>query len=979
MKIQVLVLTGVLLSLSHRAHAVERTCAAGQVWDANAGKCVAQPQRNCAHGFTWNPSKGACVKKREARKASPEEIFYQAIDQFEGKTKGASAEKGVQLLQQSCTQKFASACTVLGFVYLNGRGVPADPQKALESYSAGCELGDDDGCIGAADVHSRGLLGQVDHASAIPLLDKACTRGSGRACVLLAEKYAGALGTQKDDDKAAALYTQAFAALVNQCPGDSTACYQLGNLYTNGQGTKVNNEAAFEAYQLGCDGGSGDSCYELARAYYNGTGVKQDQPQAIKVLQRACRQYDSALACHDAVVTAEDMKDVLTGDEMIELATRACYLDARQCEAIGHMYGTGTAVAEDQNQAAQFYETACNAGSAVSCDAMGYRAAEGSGTAKDGQAAIKYWDRACQSDNSDGCTAAGKAYTAGEIIGKDESRAFEYFRLGCLRGSGEACAYGGDALAGGTDGSGYKHADQALMYYDEGCKNSWFPACTIAGDAYRDGTGTHADPRTAADRYTTGCEGNDQYLSAQACESLGRMRYLGQGGAKDIGQALIAFSRACKYGRGSTCYFLDGLAREGNYGDDAKQLVSSTLEESCSAQDPVEDACVALASLLADGGYSIAKNAHRSFELVQASCGRGAQAACLAVAAAYAAGTGVPADAAKATQMYDELCDKGAAAACVRLGLLYSDQGKKDRALQMYQRACDDGLGEGCNQVGFAQYTAQGTRWDVGAAAKSYQKACELGDATGCSNVGELYDYGIAFAKDPAKAFEYYGKGCTPSDDIGCGRLARFYATGTGGAKKDVDRAIKEYRRACGADYATPDACRELAELLQSSGKGNASEVAQLTQKAFDRAKELSKGNPFYQYVLGTYYRDGVATVRDGKKAGELFVAACDGYDPLGCLAAGHLLSGEGGLVPPDHERAIVELDRACAAQVKEACDLSASQKGGKNGVPLSGAKAKGGCGCRSSDGASGYALLIVLTALGFRSRRRSSRLRSIA
>jgi TPR repeat protein len=970
MKLPALVVTGVLLSLSHRAHAVERTCAAGQVWDATAGKCVKQAQRNCARGFTWNPSKGACVKKREARKASPEEIFYQAIDQFEGKTKGASAEKGALLLQQSCAQKFASACTVLGFVYLNGRGVPADAQKALEAYSAACELGDDDGCIGAADVHSRGLLGQVDHASAIPLLDKACTRGSGRACVLLAEKYAGALGTQKDDDKAAALYAQAFTALVNQCPGDSTACYQLGNLYINGQGTKVNPESAFQAYQLGCDGGSGDSCYELARAYYNGTGVKQDQAQAIKVLQRACRQYDNALACHDAVVTAEAAKDVLTGDEMLELATRACYLDARQCEAIGHMYGTGTAVKEDQAQAAQYYQTACSAGSAVACVAMGYRTAEGSGTQKDGPAAIKLWDRACQGDNADGCLAAGKAYSEGELVGKDPSRSFEYFRLGCLRGSGEACAWGGDALAGGTDGTGYKHLDQALAFYDEGCKDGWFPACSIAGDAYRDGTGTKPDPRVAADRYTTGCAGNDQYLSAQACESLGRMRYLGQGGAKDVGQALIAFARACRFGRGGSCFYLDGLAREGNYGDDAKQLVTQTLEESCAAQDPVEDACVALSALLAEGGYAVTKDLPRSFQLIQTSCGRGAQSACLAVAAAYASGRGVAKDAGRAKDMYGSLCDKGAAEACVQLGSIYADEGKKDRALQLYQRACDDGLGAGCNEVGFAQYTAQGTRWDVAAAAKSYAKACELGDATGCSNVGELYDYGIAYPKDPAKAFEYYGKGCTPSDDAGCDRLARFYASGTGGAKKDVDRAIKEYRRACGPDDASPDGCSELAALLRATGKGQAAEIAQLTQKAFDRAKELSKGNPYYRYLLGTYYRDGVATVRDGAKASALFVAACDGYDPLGCLAAGRLLSGEGGLVPPDRERAIVELDRACAAQVKEACDLSATEKG-KGGVPLSGAKAKGGCGCRSSDGAPSGVLLIVAWVVMSRRRRR--------
>jgi TPR repeat protein len=959
----------VLLFLLSNPALAERTCAIGQVWDATLGKCMAQPQRNCARGTSWNPSAGACVKKRVARKSTPEETFDAAIDQLEGKVKGASAAKGAALLEKACTEKLAPACTVLGYVYLNGRGVAADAKRAEAAYAAGCELGDDDGCIGAADVHSRGLLGEVDHASAIPLLAKACARGSGRACVLLAEKYAGALGTAEDPAKARELYAKAFDALKNDCPKSGPSCYQLGTLYTEGKGTTADAQAAFQAFDAGCDAGSGDACYQLAVAYYNGNGVKADQPQAIAVLGRACRQYDNALACHDAVVTAEDMKDVMTPDQMIELATRACELDARQCEVLGHLHGTGTAFKEDQAEAARYYAISCNAGSALSCNAMGYRSAAGSGVTKDDAAAIAYWDRACDGDYGDGCLQAGKAYDAGEVIKQDHSRAFEYMRLGCVRGSAEACAWAGDLLSGGTDGTGYKKPDQALDYYEESCKSGWVTACSVAGDYYRDGTGTHLDPRKAAERYTRGCEGVDGNLAPSACESLGRLRYVGDGGAKDLAAALTSFARACKYGRGSTCYWLDQIAKEGALGADAKALVSSTLEDSCASKEPVEDACVALAGLLGRGGYAVAKNERRSFALIDASCKRGAEAACLAVADAYASGTGVVANADKAKEMYAGLCDKGQSGACVQLGSLLGDEGKKEQALTLYQRACDDGNASGCNALGYAHYTAEGTRWNVALAAKGYEKACELGEPVGCSNVGELYEYGIGYPKDAAKAYEFYGKGCTPSSDIGCGRLARFYATGTGGAKKDVDRAIKEYRRACDASYVTPEPCRALAELLRDTGKGTAPEIAQLTQKAFDRAKELAVKNPFYKYVLGTYHRDGVATVKDPKKAASLFVEACEAYDPVGCLAAGHLLLGEGGL-PADRERATVELDRACAAQVTEACDLATTARGGKPGVPLAGGKAKGGCGC-DGGGSGSSAAIFALVLLSLITRRR--------
>lgn len=917
-------------------------------------------ERNCAAGMTWNPSAGACVKKRAARKASPEELFYQAIDQLEGKVKGASAAKGVALLTESCKQKLAPACTVLGFVYLNGRGTTADPGKALAAYEMGCDLGDDDGCIGAADVYSRGLLGQVDHGSAIPLLDKACKRGSGNACVKLAEKYAGALGTKQDDDKAAALYKQAFQALSMQCPGDATACYQLGNLLTEGKGTEKDATAAFKAFDAGCDSGSGDACYEVARAYYTGSGVTQDQPKAIAVLGRACVQYDSATACHDAVVTAEDMKDVMTPDDMLAMAKRACELDARQCDVMGHLYGMGTIVAEDQNNAVHYYQIACEAGSALSCSAMGYRTMNGSGTVKDGAMAIKYWDRACQGDYAEGCLAAGKAYDAGEIVSADHSRAFEYFRLGCVRGSGESCAWGGDLLAGGTDGTGYKKPDQALPYYEEACTQSWWAACSVAGDYYRDGTGTHADTKKAIEHYTAGCEGQGDDLSPSACESLGRMKYLGQGGDRDLGLALVALARACQYGRGRTCYWLDQIAHEGMYGDDAKKIVRDTLENSCTAQEPNEDACVAYSELLRQGGYAVSKDPRRGFQLIDDSCKRGAEAACLAVAEAYASGTGTRRDPAKAKDMYGTLCDKGASSACVELGSLLGKEGQKSQALTLYQKACDDGDASGCNAAGYAHYTGAGTGWNVQQAANGYMKACNLGDATGCSNVGELYEYGIAYAKLPEKAYEFYQKGCTPSDDIGCGKLARFYATGTGGAKKDNEAAMRAFHRGCDATYADPEACRGLAEMWRTLKKGEPSQIAQLEQKAFDRARELSSDNPYYRYVLGTYYRDGMATVKDDKKAAELFVSACDGYDPLGCLAAGQALGAT------DPARAKTSLDRACAAQLKEACDLA----GGKGSVPMAGGAARAGSGGCCDSGRAGSSVLPLLFVL-FALRRR--------
>jgi hypothetical protein len=959
-----------LLALARSAAAVERTCATGQTWDDTAGRCVAKAQRHCGAGTSWSPNLGACVKKRAARPLSAEEKYYQGIDQLEGKARGASSARGAALLNEACAAQVASACTLVGYLYLNGLGVTKDAPSALTYATKGCELGDDDGCIAAAEVHSRGLLGQVDHGKALPLLATACQRQSGRACVLLGDKYAGALGTDEDPAKAKEMYGRAFELLRADCPKSGPSCYQLGVLLSLGKGRDADPAQAFAAYQDGCTAGSGDACNELGQAYVRGVGTTADPAAAFAMFSRACVQYDHAAACHDAVVVVLQGNAKLSDDDLRARAHRACELDARQCDIVGYLAGTGRAEPKDQAVAVANYTSACNAGNAGSCSIMGNRSATGDGVAKDGAAAVTFWDRGCDGEDADGCLAAGKAYVAGELVKIDAGKGFQYGRLGCLRGSGEACTWAGGLLADGNDGTGQKHLDQALRFFDQACAIGSNTGCKLAGDAYRDGAGTAVDIGQARARYDRACEGVGDSLSPNACEALGRLDDLGTGGPKDPRKAIASYGRACRFGLANDCYWLDGVAKAAQLGADGQAAVVQALTAACDAK--VEDACVAHGWVLALG-YSGARDPRAAFQRWDAGCTRGVTGACLALAGAYRNGIGVVADLGQARTRYTDLCNKNEASACTALARMLNDDGKAADAFALYRRACDADNAEACNAVGFAHYTSHGAPWDVVKAAAAYVKTCELGEPIGCANVGELYEYGVAYAKDPAKAYAYYQRACTPNSDIGCGRLARYYASGAGGATKDIPRAITAYRRACESEYSTPEPCHELAELLRSSGQGTPSDIAQLSQRAFDRAKELAVDNPFYQYVLGTYYLAGVATVKDAKKAADLFVQACDGYDPVGCLAAGHLLLGENGHAP-ERERAIVQLDRACAAQVTEACDLGGKARAGTDHVPLT--AHKGGCGCATGAPGEG-ALPVLMIGLGLAVGRRRQRRRA--
>jgi TPR repeat protein len=118
-------------------------------------------------------------------------------------------------------------------------------------------------------------------------------------------------------------------------------------------------------------------------------------------------------------------------------------------------------------------------------------------------------------------------------------------------------------------------------------------------------------------------------------------------------------------------------------------------------------------------------------------------------------------------------------------------------------------------------------------------------------------------------------------------------------------------------EFHHPETCTTLASLLEQN-KGSHAEIARLRNSALTRATELAKENPSYMYLLGTLYRDGIATVKDPVKATEWFVKACEGFDPVGCISAATALRAT--KKKDDAERARVYFERACAAGIDDGC-----------------------------------------------------------
>jgi TPR repeat protein/serine/threonine protein kinase len=199
--------------------------------------------------------------------------------------------RAVQLLQKSCDGGDAPGCTNLGLMYENGQEVPKDNNRAVQLLQKGCDGGNAHGCSNLGAMHENGQGVPNDDNRAVQLFQKGCNGGDAFGCSGLGAIYAnGRGGIPKDDNRAVQL-------LQKGCDGGNAfGCSGLGTMYANGRGVPKDDKRGVQFYQEGCEGGNAEGCTHLGFMYAKGRGVKKDKNRAAQLLQLGCDLGD-ALAC----------------------------------------------------------------------------------------------------------------------------------------------------------------------------------------------------------------------------------------------------------------------------------------------------------------------------------------------------------------------------------------------------------------------------------------------------------------------------------------------------------------------------------------------------------------------------------------------------------------------------------------------------------------------------------------------------------
>lgn len=190
-----------------------------------------------------------------------------------------------------------NALNHLGFMYMNGWGVPQDDekavallqdyQKAIELYQKGVEsgLGYYHTLLGRLHRDGRGF--EQSYEKAMEEFQLGALANDPEAYINIGHLYKDGLGVEKDEDKAQQMYLAAYNAYY-QSTHRLNVWLIIGYLREHGLGIEQSLEAAHSVYERSVSlDDSRIGMYHLARFYENGLHVVKNLEQALALYKQS--------------------------------------------------------------------------------------------------------------------------------------------------------------------------------------------------------------------------------------------------------------------------------------------------------------------------------------------------------------------------------------------------------------------------------------------------------------------------------------------------------------------------------------------------------------------------------------------------------------------------------------------------------------------------------------------------------------------
>ena len=442
-------------------------------------------------------------KSLSVTKASTLQSVQQKVDKVDSAQANVTHFNKDDLLSvlKSAEEGNADAQFILGKMYMNGKGVAQDHEKAIHWYRLAAEQGNADSQNNLGLMYDNGWGVAQDDEKAVHWYRLAAEHGSSIGQFNLGSNYLFGSGVAQDYEKAVHWYR--LAAEQSNAKGQ----FGLGNMYQNGMGVVQDNEKAVHWYRLAAEQGDAPAQSRLGGCYWEGLGVPQDHEKAANWYRLAAEQADAV---------AQNM--------------------------LGYMYQCGEGVAQDNDKAVHWYRLAAEQGNAVAQNNLGLMYDNGLGVAQDNDKAVHWYRLAAEQGNADAQNMLGYMYQCGERVAQDHEMALYWFRLAGEQGVAQAQKWLGYNYLNGL-GVVQDH-EKSVHWYRLAAEQGDAQAQSWLGDCYHKGLGVAQDHKKAAHWYRLAAEQAD----AVAQNMLGYMYQCGEGVAQDNDKAVHWYRLAAEQG-----------------------------------------------------------------------------------------------------------------------------------------------------------------------------------------------------------------------------------------------------------------------------------------------------------------------------------------------------------------------------------------------------------------------------------------------
>jgi len=346
---------------------------------------------------------------------------------------GNQHAKSVEYYKRACERSEMMACSMLGSLYAEGRGVEKDYIIAEKLLRKSCESGERDvGCGELAMFYNHGWGVGKDLEQAKQLFQKSCDSGNEISCDHLANLL------EDSNDVATALTLRKKAC----DKGLLSSCGSLAHMYLEGLGVAKDIGVGTSLYRRACDGGDSDSCNAFGVAYEYGKGVALDYEKAAALYTKAC-EMNNVFACGNLgsmyIAGSGVTKDIKRGLQFYERACDAKDLDS--CDKIGRAFQYGLGVKPDLAKAISMYKKSCDGDLAAGCNDYATMFYEGKGVARNFDTALAMYEKSCAGGDRRGCSNAAILWKT-----KDRRKSTEFDARACKLGQEDSCTLQAKAL-----------------------------------------------------------------------------------------------------------------------------------------------------------------------------------------------------------------------------------------------------------------------------------------------------------------------------------------------------------------------------------------------------------------------------------------------------------------------------------------------------------------------------------------------------